>query len=273
MMNRLQKKCVLATAGFYLLLLVILFVGPAFFSAKPKADDSQVLDVIPANLIDAAFNSGVKNAQPPAPAPMVIPQPQPAPPAPKPVVTPAPTLVQRIEKIFTPAPAKPDLVPVENPKPSKIDLQPVTKIVPKNSLPAKPQDDSRQQQQRQKAFQNAVKNLKNNFTPSKEINLSGSSSIAYANYGNVVTSVYHNAWTPPDGMSSDNVTVQFKVTIANDGTVINARITSSSGDSNIDSAVQRMLNRVSFIAPFPEGATEKERSYTINFNATRQSIE
>jgi TonB family protein len=74
-------------------------------------------------------------------------------------------------------------------------------------------------------------------------------------------------------MSSDNVTVQFKVTIANDGTVINARITSSSGDSNIDSAVQRMLNRVSFIAPFPEGATEKERSYTINFNATRQSIE
>ena len=61
-MNRLQKKCVIGTAGIHLLLIVILFVGPAFFYSKPKADDLQVLDVIPANLIDAAFNSGVANA-------------------------------------------------------------------------------------------------------------------------------------------------------------------------------------------------------------------
>jgi hypothetical protein len=30
-----------------------------------------------------------------------------------------------------------------------------------------------------------------------------------------------------------------------------------------------MLNRVSFIAPFPNGAPEKERTYPIIFNATR----
>ena len=66
-MNRLQKKCAIATAGFHLLLLVILIVGPGFFAPKPKADDLQILDVIPANLIDAAFNSGVRNAQPPPP--------------------------------------------------------------------------------------------------------------------------------------------------------------------------------------------------------------
>ena len=76
-MNRLQKKCVIATAGFHLLLLVILFVGPAFFNSTPKADDSKVIDVIPANLIDAAFNSGVKNATPPPPTPIVTPPPQP----------------------------------------------------------------------------------------------------------------------------------------------------------------------------------------------------
>jgi len=83
-MNRLQKKCVIGTAGIHLLLLVILFVGPAFFYSKPKADDLQVLDVIPANLIDAAFNSGVANAAPPPPAPVAPPQPPP----PAPVVTP-----------------------------------------------------------------------------------------------------------------------------------------------------------------------------------------
>jgi hypothetical protein len=63
-MNRLQKKCVIALAGVHLLLIVILFVGPAFFYSRPKADDLQVLDVIPAHLIDAAFNSGVANAHP-----------------------------------------------------------------------------------------------------------------------------------------------------------------------------------------------------------------
>ncbi|MFZ0828807.1 MAG: hypothetical protein WAO02_15420, partial [Verrucomicrobiia bacterium] len=77
-MNRLQKKCVIVTAGVHLLLLVILIVGPAFFSPRPNADDLQVLDVIPANLIDAPFNSGVANAQPPPPAPATPPPPAPA---------------------------------------------------------------------------------------------------------------------------------------------------------------------------------------------------
>ena len=44
-MNRLQKKCVIATAGFHLLLLVILFVGPAFFWSREKPDDTPVLDM------------------------------------------------------------------------------------------------------------------------------------------------------------------------------------------------------------------------------------
>jgi hypothetical protein len=76
-MNRLQKKCLIATAGFHLLLLVILLVGPAFFAPKPKVDETQVLDVIPANILDDALNSGVRGAQPPppAPAPAVTPPP------------------------------------------------------------------------------------------------------------------------------------------------------------------------------------------------------
>src|SRR5476649_475534 len=92
-MNRLQKKCLIATAGFHLLLLVILFVGPAFFNSKPKADNSPVIDVIPANLVDIALNSGVNHAQPPPPTPIVTPpqtQPSPTPPTPKQIVQPAP---------------------------------------------------------------------------------------------------------------------------------------------------------------------------------------
>ena len=56
------------------------------------------------------------------------------------------------------------------------------------------------------------------------------------------------------------------VTIRNDGKVIAARIIRRSGETQVDGSVQRTLDRVSFIAPFPEGAKEKDRIYTINFN-------
>src|SRR5271170_7081456 len=200
-MNRLQKKCLMATAGIHLLLLVILFVGPAFFTPKTRTDDLQVLDVIPANLIDAPFNSGVKNAQPPPP----VVQPAPQPPVPKPAVTP-PTFAQRLEKLFTPEPVKPTQNATESqPHKIQVNTQLTTRTTPKNSMA-----DS----QRARAIKSALQSLKNNLSSATEVNLSGNNSAAYANYGTVVVSVYHNAWTPPDGMASDNVTVQFKVTIA-----------------------------------------------------------
>jgi TonB family protein len=256
-MNRLQKKCVLATAGVHLLLLVILVVGPAFFQPRPKADDTQVLDVIPANLIDAAFNSGVRNAQPPAPAPVVTPpQPQPTPPAPQPVVTP-PTLAQRLEKIFKSEPPK--LTP-EKVQPHKIEpnLKPVVRTATKNV----PDDSS----QRARALRNAIRNLKKNFSPSTTVEMPGNSSVAYADYASVVKSVYDAAWTLPDTIANDDENIKVKVFIASDGTVISARIISPSGDELVDASVQRALERVKFVAPFPEGSNDKERPYTIIFN-------
>ncbi len=263
-MNRLQKKCAITIVGFHLLLVVILIVGPGFFAPKPKADDLQILDVIPANLIDAAFNSGVRNAQPPPP----VVQPAPQPPAPQPVVTPPPAPprvetpepIKPIEKALTPEPK-----PADKPK-IQINTQLVTRTAPKNST-ANPTDDSRRQQQlRQQALQRAVQALKKNFTPGITIDMPGNSSVAYASYDAVVKSVYEQAWVPPDDAQNDDANVKVTVTIASDGTVISSRILTASGDSGVDATVQRTLDRVTFIAPFPEGATEKERTYTINFN-------
>jgi TonB family protein len=270
-MIRLIKKCVIATVGFHLLLLLILIVGPAFFSAKPKVDDSQVLDVIPANLIDAQFNSGVKNAQPPVPTPMVTPPPQPQP-TPQPIVqpppAPTPTLTERVEKFFKSEPPKPtpDLTPVEKPNPNqshlpKINLQPVVQNVPKNSATTKPVDDSRA-----KAIREAVRNLKNNFTPATTVDMPGDSSAAYADYASVVKSIYERAWVAPEDAQNDDANTKVSVTIASDGTVITARVIGASGDSGVDATVQKTLDRVTFIAPFPPGTTDKERTYIINFN-------
>ena len=269
-MNRTQKKCVLATAGIHLLLLVILFVGPAFFNPKPNFDNSQVLDVIPANLVDAQFNSGVKNAQQPAPAPVAVPQPPP--PAPKPAVQPAPapspSFVEKVEKMFKSEPAKPapDLTRAEKPekraeKNSSHKIQINTQLVTRTASKTSSAKNSEAV-----ALRNAIQHLQKNFSPSTTIDLSGNSSAAYANYASVVKSIYEQAWQPPDDTASDDANTKVSVTIASDGTVISARIIAPSDDAGVNATVQRTLDRINFIAPFPKGAKEKQRTYIINFN-------
>ena len=94
----------------------------------------------------------------------------------------------------------------------------------------------------------------------------GDSTVAYANYASVVKSIYDQAWTLPDSIANDVENVKVTVTIASDGTVMSARIIERAGDAPVDASVQRTLDRVTFIARFPEGSTDKERTYTINFN-------
>ena len=267
-MNRLQKKCVIATAGFHLLLLVILFVGPAFFWAREKPDDSPVLDMIPANLVDAA-STGVRSAQPPppSPAPMVAPAPPtPTPPEPKPVVQPAPaptpTLVNKVEKFFTPEPPKPTPPVTENqPHTPKVNLQLTTRTVPKNaSTPAKTTPDN------SKAIRSALRALRANLSSSTTIDMPGNSSAAAANYAQVVKSIYEQAWTPPDDTASDDANIKVRVSIASDGTVISASVIGPSGDASVDVSVRNTLERVQFIQAFPAGSADTERTYIINFN-------
>src|SRR5690242_16430523 len=204
-MNRLGKKCVIATVGIHLLLLTILIVGPAFFNPQPKLDSTQVLDVIPANLIDAAFNSGVKGATPPPPQPIVQPQPPQPPqqvaPPPKPAPVPTPSILDRVKNIFESKPVKPAPPAPETHK-VEPNMKPFVRTGQQNV--ANPRDA--------KAIAKAIRNLKSNLKPGTEINLSGSSSVAYANYASVVKSVYDAAWTLPNTIAKDeNITV--KVTI------------------------------------------------------------
>jgi TonB family protein len=270
-MTRLQKKCVIATAGFHLLLLVILLVGPAFFTSKPKIDDSQVLDVIPANLVDAAVSSGVRGATPPAPTPVVTPQPTPpapaptpAPPQPRPAPTPAPQKVERVEPV---KPVKPDPTPVVKPTTArsdkiKVNLTLTERTVSQNT----PKTTTEDSQKQARAIKNALRSLKNNLSSATTVDMPGDSSAAYADYASVVKSIYEQAWLPPDNAANDDANVKVRVIIASDGTVISAHIITPSGDNGVDATVQRTLNRVSFIAPFPAGTTDKERTYIINFN-------
>ena len=94
----------------------------------------------------------------------------------------------------------------------------------------------------------------------------GGGGATYANYKQVVGSIYYQAWIVPDDVDADAATAVASVTIAKDGTVISATLTKSSGNRGVDRSVQATLDRVRYIAPFPEGAKESQRQFTINFN-------
>ena len=203
--------------------------APASSPSKPKPDDSQVLDVIPANLIDAAFNSGVQNAQPPPPAPMVKPpepQPQPTPEPPKPEVKP-------VEPVTPPEKNQPeDLKPAEKPetekpKPKEHVIKPdLTPVVRKKTVEDKSaaeteraaKEAKRVRDARLKAIRDAARAIEKNASSSTTVDMPGDSTVAYANYASIVKSVYTQAWIPPTDTASDDANVKVSVTIASDGT-------------------------------------------------------
>ena len=280
-MTRLQKKCLIAAAGTHLLVVVVLLCS-GFITSKPKPDTTELLDVIPSTLIDAAMSSGVKSAQTPPPTPITKP-PEPTPPIPEPKqeVKPQP----KPEPVKPPEPVKQeelkpvDKPDVEIPKPKppkkheiKIDLTKVTrdnqqaKQEAAEAAAKAEKEAKRVRDLKLKAFQNAARSIKQNSSSATTVEMPGAGSVSYANYASVVKSIYERAWTPPDDTASDDANVKVSVTIANDGRVIESHIVDESGDGKVDGSIRRTLDRVTFIAPFPEGAKEKERTFKINFN-------
>ena len=282
-MNRLQKKCLIATAGFHLLLVLVILFGAAFFTSHEKPDETTLLTVIPANLIDAAFSSGVKAAQPPAPTPPQPVQTPPQPPQPKPEpvkqpdpepVKPAPSLIKQVEKFFTPTPEKlppDDLTPKETtPKPKphvvKVDLTKVTHTAPKvtDTSEADARAAAQAAKRRATAIAKAARAIADNTSTATTVDMPGASSVSYASYKDALASIYYNAWTPPDDTANDDAITKVRVTIARDGTVISAEIIGASSDARVDSSVQKAIDRVTSVPALPGG--ESQRSIILNFN-------
>jgi TonB family protein len=113
-----------------------------------------------------------------------------------------------------------------------------------------------------------ARSLRNDIAPGTSLEAfgPGGGGEVYAPYDSAVRSIYWHAWIPPEDTASDSAITKASVTIASDGTVLSARIINPSRDPSVDRSVQRALDSVTFIAPFPEGAKDKQRTYTINFN-------
>jgi TonB family protein len=303
-MNRLRQKCFIASAGVHLLLVTILVVGPAFLAPRTKTQDMASLDFVPSKLIDAAFSGGGNpNAKPPPAAPPAPPAPPTSKPEPKP--EPKPENKPELKPETKPAP-KPEREPdppkdSEKDTPKKDKTDPDSLNVSQNHVRKKPNisltpvtlksathktqktdiaaaeaaaqeaEDRRIADARRRAaaaIGSTARSLKDNVTATSiDTNYGpGGGGEAYANYGQVVKSIYERAWLPADDATNEEAITKVTVVINRDGKVASARIVRGSGDASVDTSVQRTLDRVIFIAPFPDGAREQTRTYTINFN-------
>jgi TonB family protein len=256
-MSQIHKKCLMASAGTHLLLLLILLVGPAFLMSRQEVEDMPVLEFIPDKLIDEPFSGGGNpQAQPPppvqlqAPPAQTRPQPKPETRAPEP---------QQTKPEAKPEPK--DTTPRYTPSDKiKVNLKPVeSSSKPK---PAPPQPDMRRE------FSSATSTLRRNFSPSTSVETPGpgGGGPAYANYAQAIKTLYERAWEPPQDSARDDAIVKVRVVILRDGTIRSARVIDACGDSLIDGSVEAALRRVTRAPAFPEGSKDSERTFVIGFN-------
>jgi TonB family protein len=282
-LGNIQKRCLvgsLAAHGF--LLLVVLFGAAFFVSHKPPPLDPSTLRVVPQRLVDGLSGGGgnpqlpVNNDQKkgdPNAKPEV--KPAPVPPAPRPT----PVEPKRIEPRVEPKAVQPQ--PTVSRMPKDPILKPVTRKVPvkpdsaessKSAKDkAKAESDARAAREAAdklaKQIGKAMTGLQQGFQQGTAVDVGGPGGVAYADYGQFVKQIYDDAWVTTDLLSADdNAATIVKVTVARDGHIIRAVIADRSGDHGLDQSVQRTLEKVTKLPPFPEETKDTQRTFTIRFS-------
>ena len=240
-MGRLQRSCVVGSGVFHALILLMLVLGPMLLAKREEK--VRVIDLVPSTVIDQLL-------APAAPA-----EPAPAPPAPKKV----------------PPKPKPKPVPTK-PKPKKNTPKPKIKVNLNSNVrrsdtqKIKAQKEAAERARRAEARQQAAINK-------LETNLSGRTSVnvpvgryASANYESFIRRKYMDATIHPGAVSGDPV-VKVRLVIARSGRVISASVMGFSGAGSWDRAVQKALDRVKFIKPFPNSMKGAQQTFNLNFNS------
>ena len=290
-MNRLQRKCFIASAGIHLLLALILIIGPGFISSKSKQDDVPILDFVPIKTVDDLMSGGgnPKAKPPPAAAPAQAqppPQPEPQPvSAPPPQPEPQPKPVRETEPPKPIDPSKADADSLESTKQTKRKIEISRTLVTRKhesgeekrakeearaQAEAKAAADARRRLARQ--LGRVADRIGNDVSGStsvedvKDFKGPGGGGLPYGNWRAAIKTIYEDAWLLPEGVVDDDATTVASVTIAKDGTVISSEITHFSGDGVVDRSVQAALDRVRHTPPLPDTVSDSQRTVVIKFS-------
>ena len=261
-MGRLKRSCVVGSVVFHALILAMLVLGPMLLAKREEK--ARVIDLIPSEVIDKLLSPAAPVAPPPAPAPPKPKKPEPKKAQPKPKIKPQP-LTPKPKKI-TPKP-KPKIKPKPlTSKPKKITPKPKPKIkVNLNSNVRKPDAQKKESQKEAAKQQTALNKLQTKLSGRTSVNVP-LGRYASAKYESLIRRKYMDATIHPGAISGDPV-VRVRLVIARNGTILSARVTNKSGVASWDRSVQKALDRVKFIKPFPESMKGSQQTFNLNFNS------
>ena len=257
-MSRLKRSCVVGSVVFHTLILAMLVLGPMLLAKREEKVRVRVIDLVPSEMIDKLLAPAAQVAPPPAPAPPKPKQPEPKKVQPKPKPKPKP---------IPPKPKPKEITP--KPKPKPVPLKPKPKIrVNLNSSVRKPdaqKDAAKRARQAEAKRQTALNKLQAKLSGRTSVNVP-IGRYASANYESLIRKKYMDATIHPGAIGADPV-VKVRLVIARNGTVLSARVTGKSGVASWDRSVQKALDRVKFIKPFPEAMKGSQQTFNLNFNS------
>ena len=232
-MSRLKRSCVVGSVVFHALILAMLVLGPMLLAKREEK--VRVIDLVPSEVIDKLLAPAAPVAAPPAPAPPKPKQPEPKKVQPKPKPKPKPI------------PPKPKI---------KVNL---------NSNVRKPDAQKKESQKEAAKRQTALNKLQTKLSGRTPVNVP-LGRYASANYESLIRRKYMDATIHPGAISGDPV-VKVRLVIARNGRILSARVTGKSGVASWDRSVQKALDRVKFIKPFPESMKGSQQTFNLNFNS------
>ena len=248
-MGRLKRSCVVGSVVFHVLILAMLVLGPMLLAKREEK--VQVIDLVSSELIDKLLAPAAPVAPPPAPAP---PEPKKIQPKPKPKPKPKPIPPKPEPKKITPKP-KPKI---------KVNLNSNVRKPDTQKIKAQKEAAKRAHQAEAKR-QTALNNLQTKLSGRTSVNVPLGRYVS-ANYESLIRRKYMDATIHPGAISGDPV-VKVRLVIARNGRVISARIAGKSGVASWDRSVQKALDRVKFIKPFPESMKGSQQTFNLNFNS------
>ena len=235
-MGKLKRSCLAGSFVLHTMIIALLVLGPMLLAKRQEK--VQVIDLIPSEIVDQILS-------------------------PKVSVTP-PTTTQT-----KPTPPKPKPVKITKPKPQiKVNLKPTIRRPDSSKVKAQQEAAERARKanaKRQETLNNSINRLSSNLSGSTTVN-APLGRLAAANYESLIRKKYMDATFHPGAINRDPV-VKVRLVIARSGNVLSAQIINNSGVTSWDRAVQKSLDRVKHIAPFPKSISGSKKTFTLNFNS------
>ena len=239
-MGKLKRSFVAGSFVLHAVIIALLVLGPVLLAKREEK--VQVIDLIPSEIVDQILTPKVA-ITPPAPT-QTKPKPKPTPPKPKPVK-------------------------ITKPKPKiKVNLKPTVRRPDSSRVKAQQEAAERARKadaQRQQSLNKSLNRLSSNLSGSTAVK-APLGRLASANYESLIRRKYMDATFHPGAISGDPV-AKVRIVIARGGNVLSARILNSSGVVSWDRAVQKSLDRVKHIGPFPKAISGAQKTFTLNFNS------